>query len=85
MAGMALCTLNKACGYITSYPKVKYNFKKENEPNLFIQEDNTTCMWILELKLRVKFIQLNHIEGFLPFFQVDRVFLVFTKILSKMH
>lgn len=44
MAGMALRTLNKACVYITSYPKVKYKVKKENEPNLFIQEDNTTRM-----------------------------------------
>lgn len=67
MAGMALRTLNKACVYITSYPKVKYKVKKENEPNLFIQEDNTTRMWILELKLRVKFIQLNHMEGLLSF------------------
>lgn len=44
MAGMSLCTLNKACVYITSYPKVKCKVKKENEPNLFIQEDNMTRM-----------------------------------------
>lgn len=39
-------------------------FKKENEPNLFIQEDNTKCMWILQLELCVKFIQLNSMEDF---------------------